>query len=85
MKKNEAIDKLIQIKKIAEMVEYNAGDVPRELPKRGPKPMRVGVNGVIYDSIETTAAAFGVHPMTVRNRCANPSKKFKGWTFVYTP
>jgi hypothetical protein len=73
MKKNEAIDKLIQIKKIAEMVEYNAekrlldirkllGDVPRELPKRGPKPMRVGVNGVIYDSIETTAAAFGVQP-----------------------
>jgi hypothetical protein len=50
MKKNDAIGKLIQIKKITEMFEYNAekrlldikkllGDVPRELPKRGPKPM----------------------------------------------
>ena len=96
MKKTDAINKLIEIKAIVNNFERNdrskitdiaklLGDVQSTATSRGRPPMRVCVNGVTYSSVTSAAAAFSIHPMTVRNRCFNPSKKFKNWAFVYTP
>lgn len=96
MTKDEAINKLLEIKKIAYNSKHSTNkrlsDIITVLDrlhiddrKRKRPPMRVSINGVTYASVDAAAIALKIYPITIRNRCVSINEKFKHWEFVYTP